>query len=406
VNIRPLLFLAGRYLKSRRKYRGVGAPLLSLVGLAVGVLTLNAVLAVMNGFQLTFIESLMELSSSHLRWTPGDGKPDAAMQSLMLKQPGVRAVVPTTEGQALVSTPLGGRQGVVLRGFSPDTLKQDEGLAKHLGLASQAVGVPGFPAPGQVLLGAELARTLGVVPGDNVHLTALTGPSFSLLRPQTLDLVVKGTFSTGYYEIDVGWVIANLDDSRASFSGPNDFFYAIKLSDGNADRATADTLARVTGRDRQEFTTWRDYNTAFFGALRTEKAVMMVLVGLIFFVVGVNIYFSQKRAVVEHREDLALWAAVGVVPRRLRAVFALEGFAVGVGAALLGTALGLLASWSFGSLNLLSSEAFYLPALPARVLVPEVVLIALACIFSSTAAAWLASAGVTQNPVAEVLKSE
>jgi len=73
---------------------------------------------------------------------------------------------------------------------------------------------------------------------------------------------------------------------------------------------------------------------------------------------------------------------------------------------LLGTALGLLASWSFGSLNLLSSEAFYLPALPARVLVPEVVLIALACIFSSTAAAWLASAGVTQNPVAEVLKSE
>jgi lipoprotein-releasing system permease protein len=256
-----------------------------------------------------------------------------------------------------------------------------------------------------VLLGSELARTLGLVPGDRVRLTSLTGPSFSLLKPQDRELLLKGTFTTGYYEIDAGWILANLDEAREWFSGPQDFFYAVKLNDGNADQAIAAGLALATGRPPQEFSTWRDYNTAFFGALRTEKAVMMVLVGLIFFVVGVNIYFSQKRAVAEHREDLALWAAVGVRPARLRLVFALEGLVVGLAAAGIGTVLGLVAAWSFGSLNLLSSEAFYLPALPARVLPHEVALVAAACIVCSTAAAWLASAGVTRVPVAEVLKT-
>ena len=401
----PLLFLAGRYLRSRRKHRGVGAPLLSLLGLAVGVLTLNAVLAVMNGFQLTFIESLLELSSSHLRWTPGDGQPSAIEAALVAAQPGVRAVVPTTEGQTLITTARN-RRGAVLRGFPTDALKRDRGLAAHLGLNPGFTGDRGLPARGEVLLGGELARGLGVVAGDHVQLTALSGAEFSLLRPQLVDMTVKGTFSTGYYEIDAGWILANIDDTREAFAGPSDFFYAVKLDDGNADRVLADRLVAVTARPRAEFTTWRDYNTAFFGALRTEKAVMMVLVGLIFFVVGVNIYFGQKRAVAEHREDLALWSAVGARPGSLRGIFALEGLIVGIGAAGVGTVLGLAAAWGFGSLNLLSSEAFYLPVLPARVLPHEVVLVALACVASSTGAAWLASAGVTRIPVAEVLRSE
>ena len=402
----PLLFLSWRYLRSRRKYRGAGAPLLSLIGLAVGVLALNAVLSVMNGFQLTFIESLLELSSSHLRWSPADGQPHPDQEARLATVQGVRAVVPTTEGQTLIRGPLGGRRGAVLRGFPQDALTRDPVLAARLGLEPQPQAGRELPGAGQVLLGAELARSLGVVPGDRVQLTSLTGPTFSVLKPKLVEMTVRGTFSTGYYEIDAGWVIANLDDTRANFSGPSDFFYAVKLSDGNADLVVADRVSLSLAVSRTEISTWRQYNTAFFAALRTEKAVMLLLVGLIFFVVGVNIYFSQKRAVAEHREDLALWAATGVRPSRLRLVFALEGLLVGLGASVLGTVLGLTAAWSFGSLDLLSSEAFYLPALPARVLPDEVVLIACACLVSSTGAAWLASAGVTRIPVAEVLKSE
>lgn len=402
---RPLGFLALRYLRSRRRHRGVGVPLLSLVGLAVGVLTLNGVLAVMNGFQLTFIESLLELSSSHLRWAPPEGRQPLEAESLVRRTEGVRAVVPSTEGQTLVASAWGGRRGAALRGFPQDAFALDPALKDRLRLAPSEGGLPGLPAPGEVLLGSELARALGVVVGDRVELTSLTGTSFSLLRPHVVEMTVQGLFSTGYYEIDAGWVIANLVDTLASFAGPSDFFYAVKLHDGNADRLIAPRLATALERPAREFSTWRDYNASFFGALRTEKAVMMVLVGLIFFVVGVNIYYSQKRAVAEHREDLALWAAVGVRPGRLRLVFALEGLIVGVLAAVVGTVLGLLTAWSFGSLDLLSSEAFYLPSLPARILPLEVALVAAACILSSTVAAWLASAGVTRIPVAEVLKN-
>lgn len=396
----PLWFLAGRYLRSRRRHRGVGAPLLSLAGLAVGVLTLNAVLAVMNGFQLTFIESLIEVSSSHLRWVPADGRPVAGVEQRLAPVAGLRSVVATTESQTLVTSTFGSRRGAVLRGFAADALERDPVLARHLGLPAG-----GLPGSHEVLVGSELARALGVIPGDTIQLTALTGPGFSLLQPRMVDATVVGTFSTGYYEIDAGWIIAPLEDALASFAGPSDFFYALKLHDGNRDRGAVDALVRL-GIPRGEVTTWRDYNSAFFGALRTEKAVMMILVGLIFFVVGVNIYYGQKRAVAEHREDLALWAALGVRPGRLRIVFALEGLAVGLGAAVVGTILGLGAAWSFGFLNLLSSEAFYLPALPARVQGAEVAWVAVAAVASSTLAAWWASAGVTRIPVAEVLKSE
>jgi lipoprotein-releasing system permease protein len=398
-----LLFLTRRYLFGRR--RGLGLPILSLVGLAVGVLTLNAVLSVMNGFQLTFIESLLELSSSHVRWNPPEGQPVPGTEERLRAVSGVKAVVPTTEGQTLISSVWGGRRGAQLRGFPIDTLDRDAGFARRLGLSLQSVGAPGLPAKGQVVLGSELARSLGVAPGDEVHLTSLTGPQFSILKPRVETLVVKGTFTSGYYEIDSSWVLASLDDTLALFAGPSDFFYAIKLNDGNADREAAAAMARSLGRPESEFTTWRHYNAAFFGALRTEKSVLIVLVGLIFLVVAVNLYFSQKRAVAERREDLALWAAVGVRPSRLRSMFAFVGLIIGALAALIGTVLGLTVAWGFGSLDLLSSDAFYLPALPSRVLPHEVILTAAACMAVSTLAAWLASAGVTRIPVAEVLKT-
>jgi lipoprotein-releasing system permease protein len=400
--MKALLFLTRRYLFGR--HRAAGLPILSFVGLAVGVLTLNAVLAVMNGFQLTFIESLLELSSSHVRWTPPEGHPVAGAEDVLRAAPGVVAALPTTEGQTLISA-WGGRRGAALRGFTEDALQRDRGFARHLGLQNQALGEPGMPARGQVVLGRELARSLGVMPGDPVQLTSLTGPQFSILKPRTETLIVKGTFASGYYEIDSSWVIVNLDDALSTFAGPADFFYALKLSDGNTDRQAAAELAKRLSRPPAEITTWRDYNSAFFAALRTEKSVLIVLVGLIFLVVAVNLYFSQKRAVAERREDLALWASVGVPPSRLRAVFAFMGLLIGTASAAVGTALGLGAAWSFGSLNLLSSDAFYLPALPSRVLPHEVVLTALACMAASTLAAWLASAGVTKVPVAEVLKT-
>ena len=390
-------FLASRYLLSRRKHRGMGSSVSSFVGLSAGVVVLNSVLSVMNGFQLTYIESLMEVSSSHIRWSTAAPHQEAlrALEGV----PGVVAVLDETESQSLVSTEAGGERGAVVRGFPPGALTRDRGLAAHLDWESG-----GMPQMGEVALGSALAHTLGAYLGGTVRLTALTGAGFSLLAPTTLEYRLAGTFSTGYYDLDATWVILPLAEALAVLAGPQDRLVAIKLKHPEDASWMRIKLAEATGRPPGEFRSWDEFNSAFYGALRTEKTSMMVLVGLIFLVVGANLYFSQKRAVLEHREDLALLRATGTSASRLRLVFTLEGLTVGTSAAVVGTLAGWALSLALGSLGLFSSEAFYIPAVPARMVVDEVLAIAVACIASATVAAGLASAQVLRVAPGEVLK--
>ena len=394
---RALSFLAGRYLISRRKHRGMGSSVSSFVGLSAGVVVLNSVLAVMNGFQLTYIESLMEVSSAHIRWTDASPQPEAL--SALTQVPGVVSVLDETESQSLVSTEAGGERGAIVRGFPPDALARDQGLAEHLHWESGAM-----PQAGEVALGSALAQSLGAYPGATVRLTALTGAGFSLLAPKTLEYRLAGTFTTGYYDLDATWVVLTLVDSLEGIAGPQDRLAAIKLKHPEDASWMRVKLAEAIGRPLGEFRSWDEFNSAFYGALRTEKTSMMVLVGLIFLVVGANLYFSQKRAVLEHREDLALLRATGTSERRLRLVFTLEGLIVGSSAAVVGTLAGWALSMALGSLGLFSSEAFYIPAVPARMVAAEVLAIGVACVASATVAAWLASGQVLKVAPGEVLK--
>ena len=398
MRFRPLLFLASRYLLTRRKHRGAGSPLLSFLGLATGVLALNAVLSVMNGFQLTYIDSLVEVSSSHLRWTPLLAA-EPAVEKALAQTPGVASVLPQTESQALLGADGGRQRGVIVRGLLPDALEQDTGLAANLRFQ-----LGGMPGPGEVALGTQLARSLGVGPGSEVTLTALSGPAFSLLEPNAEVFSVAGLFTTGYYEIDASWVVTRLVPPPPGVPFP-DGFWSVKLSHPEDADWMAGRLAKVSGRPASEFQSWKDFNQGFYAALRTEKTSMMVLVGLIFLVVGVNIYFSQRRAVLEHREDLALLQAAGTPAGQLRWIFVFEGLLVGLLAAVLGTVGGWGTSEVLGSLGLFSSDAFYIPMLPARMLPGEVTGIALASVLSATLAAWLASGHALKMPCGEVLKN-
>lgn len=418
---RGIGFIASRYLKSRRREKGMAAPILAIIGLAAGVLTLNAVLSVMNGFQLTFIESILEVSSSHLRWeTPQSPSPE--LRKKLLAVEGVRSVEPYYEGQTLIQGPLGGQRGALLRGVDPQAILEDEGFRSKLSLVEGRF----VQSDGEILLGSELARSLGVRTGDSVLLMALTGDSFSLLEPQQKKLSIVGIFQTDYFEIDAGWALVTLSTAQGHFATAKDFHYGIKLWNENADRDILPKLARAVGAPEKEFVSWRDFNASFFGALKTEKTAMMVLIGLIFLVVGVNIFYSQRRGVQEHREDIALWQAVGVPVQKIRLFFALEGAGVGILGACLGTVLGITVSCNIpfilgaaeGTLNfflglfrqqglvLLSSQAFYLPRIPARLLPQEVVFIAAVAVVTASGAAWIASRQVSKIPVAEVLKNE
>jgi lipoprotein-releasing system permease protein len=178
---------------------------------------------------------------------------------------------------------------------------------------------------------------------------------------------------------------------------------------------------------------WRAFNRSIFGALRLEKTLMMLLVGLIFVVVGGNIYQSLRRSVVERTEEIAVLKALGAPPASIRTVFTLEGLLIGVLGGVIGVTLGLLVSenvngvfalaeWTVnavtGALQLLggaigegrftifSPAYFYITEVPTRAVLWETVGIFLFAMVSATAAAYFASFRVARIKPAEVLRNE
>jgi len=185
-----------------------------------------------------------------------------------------------------------------------------------------------------------------------------------------------------------------------------------------------------------KLSSWRDYNRSFFGALRTEKLFMFILVGLIFIVVGLNIFQAQRRSVLQRREEIGLLRAIGGTRTEVRFVFVLDGAIIGLTGAFIGLIIGLsvalnisgfftlvenIVNWFIRIINIIagffgtgmtgdfaifSPTVFYLKEIPSRILPSEVVMIFLFGFLSALAAAWFASVKASKIQPAEVLRYE
>lgn len=416
-----ILFLASRYLKASRRDKGLSSAYLSIISLSLGVMALIAVLGVMNGFQLGFMENIMEVSSSHIR-IGVDELLDPTREKTLEEAPGVRSALPLVDSQTLIKSYYSSSQGAFIRGLPPDALARDEGLQSRLEFLE---GEWDLEAPDRIILGSELARRLGVSTGDTVSLLALTGPSFSLLKPKEMNFTVTGIFRTGYLELDAGWGFLPLQTALEFLAGEEDLLYGVKLQDPEQDRAALSHLGKLVP-EAQSLVSWREFNSSFFGALRLEKTAMMVLIGLIFLIVGGNIYQSLRRSLRERVEEIGLMKAVGAPGAQVRTVFLAEGAIIGLVSGLTGVLLGLglalninevleflqslflRGSLLFGSGEeaLSPSQVFYLDRIPVRVLPQEVVLVFVFAVLSSTASAWLATRRVEEIKPALVLRAE
>ena len=431
-----ILFVAGRYLRVKRKTSGIGSALLAVGGLAVGVMALLTVLSVMNGFQLNFIEDILEISSFHIRitdlpGTTGGEDPDGDLIRSAASVPGIKSVLPFRDIQTLSRGRDGEFTPCLVRALPPDTAELDPDLIRQLNVYQ---GSFDLSTENTIILGFELAYRLGVYPGDQVSLVSMAGETFSLLSPETRDFRVAGIFRSGYYEFDSGLALISLKGAGL-LADETGYVYGIKLRDRYRDQAVLGALQGASWLGDRKITSWREYNRAFFGALRMEKNAMIILVGLIFLVVGVNIYHSQKRAVMERQEEIGILRTLGASPSRTRQVFLLEGVLIGLLGATLGVLLGLLltqnlqevfaaaeriGNWGValgnGVLRLLgqtdrllrpvSRAFFYLPEVPVRVLPGETLMIFLFAFLSSVAAAFFASRRVSEIHPARVLRYE
>jgi len=454
MNYKWIWFIAARYIFRKRKKSP--APVLSILGIATGVLALIVILAVMNGFQLGFIESILEISSYHLRIGPIAGGDIEDARKAVLAVPGIKAAVPFREFQGLVQGRRGGQQAAIIRGLPERALEMDAAMAGRLSFTE---GSFGFEKKSDALLGAELARRLGLKYGDEFTLFTISSifntPSFegaaggedsSGLQTFT----VTGIFRTGFYEYDTSWIFIDIDGAAAfSESGP---VLGLKLKNRFHDQQALELIRKNMENNPAfadaAFSSWRDYNRSFFGALRTEKLFMFILVGLIFIVVALNIYQAQRRSVLEHREEIGLLRAIGGGEHSVQLVFILDGAIIGFSGASAGLILGLLiasnipgffsavevivnfgikivniivslfsgragaggsaggSAGGIGDFSFFSPAVFYIKEIPSRIIPGEVVLIFLFGVFSALFAAWFASRKVARIRPAEVLRYE
>jgi len=414
------------------KKRGAAPPVLSILGIAVGVLALIVIISVMNGFQLGFIESILEISSYYVRIEspPVNNKDSALVLIEKIKAlPNVTAAIPFREVQALVRGDWG-QYGALVRGIYPQAYDEDRGMAEKLVFEEGSFDLYDSDS---ILLGAELAARLRVGLGDEVSLISVSGSTALASADEEANeslFIVKGIFRSGFYEYDLGWGFINFD--RAGELEGDPYILGIKLNDRWQDKKAAAAITELAaaasnGDKPPKVKTWRDFNRAFFGALRTEKLFMFVLVGLIFIVVGLNIYQAQRRIVLERREEIGLMRAVGAGDRAVRLVFVWDGLIIGLVGACSGTALGLLISFNIaavfsllehavngvlyllqrgGDFAVFSPTVFYIKELKARVIPHEVLLIFFFGLLSALAAAWFASGRISRIRPAEVLRYE
>lgn len=430
MNPRSVLFLSQRYLWRRRE-GGLASNVLAAVGIAVGVITMNVVLGVMNGFQMGFMETLLEVSSAHLRIHPAPGRElSAEVQWKILQDSRIRALYPVLDTQSLIIGPYGVSRGAFLRGVPPTLIFDDPSLARRLELVE---GSWDLQRGDKIVLGSELARNLLVRVGDRVSLLALGGEDFGLLRPWETSFLVTGIFRTGFYDIDLGWGFVSLDQARDLFDSGGDLLYLIKLTEPFVDVEVRRHVVAAVEGEGAEVVSWREYNRSFFGALRMEKVIMMVLIALIFPVVWMGIQHGLRRVIRERQEDLGILKALGAGLRPIRVVFLVEGAVIGLLGAVWGTLVGLAIlvninalilgleraaqnflvhlgrwlgwgvlppqSWIFGGV-------FYLQEIPFRVLWHEVLFAFLLAVASAAGSAWRVSGELIALRTREVLRNE
>jgi lipoprotein-releasing system permease protein len=432
------------------RHLGVGrgglqaAALLAAGGLAAGTATLLVVLAVMNGFQLGFIENIVEIGSYHVRVAPGEQSPGgsraaadrAAFAARLAAVDGVTAAVPFAELPALISSSGGGSgasRGLVLRVVPPDVRRLDAGFARRVRMVAGEFSVS---EPGSAVVGAELAATLGLRPGDTVAIVTMDGAAAGAagLQPRRVELAVTGIFRSGLYEYDLGWAFVGPATLLAA-APQTPFVYGIKLvnrfRDAAAQSALAAALAAVDPDARVE--SWREFNRALFGALRVEKLLLAAILGLVFVVVAYNVLQGLRRRVLERGMEIGLLRAMGAPPWAVRAVFIWEGALLGIVGAGAGTALGLLMAYNldgvFGLLEtvanaalalaallpgaaaaapvrLFSPDTFYLVEVPSRLIAAEVFLVAGFAAAAPAASGLLAAARAARVAAAAALRTE
>jgi len=360
------LILGWRYTRAGRATRRNGfisfISGVSMLGIALGVAALIIVLSVMNGFQKEVRDRMLGVVS-HIEVFAANG---AALPDLertlreVRSNPRVLGAAPFIATQALLARGED-MKGAMVRGIDPALEPSVTDLAVELKKSSLARLVAGDFG---VVLGGELARSLGVRAGDKVTLVAPSGQVTPAgVVPRLKQMTVVGTFDSGHYEYDAGLVLMHVDDAAKIFRLEGPSGVRVKLKDLQQAREVGAQLERsLTGdlvvRD------WTRQNRTWFAAVQVEKRMMFIILTLIVAVAAFNLVSTLVMTVTDKRADIAILRTLGASPNSIMGIFVVQGAMVGVIGTLAGLALGLGVAFNIDVIVPALEQLFHASFLP------------------------------------------
>jgi len=402
--------VARRYLRSPYKPAVLRlVTLLSVAGVAAGVGTLVIALAVNTGFRQTLQDRLLGVTA-HVNLTrPGaEGLRNyRALAAQLERTPGVRSVAPAIYQTVLLSA--GGRaRGIVLKGIDPEAERRsDEALRRVVaGKGDFSADADGIDA---ILLGRMLSDELGLRAGDYLTLTSPQGrlTPFGMI-PRSRRFRVAGIFDSGFYDYDANWGFVTLAAAQG-LAGTSDLVSVLEFRVEQVDRAPgiAAALLRKAGQGYAT-STWMDENRALFRALRLEKLVTAIFIGLITFVAGLNVLVVLAMTVSDKARDIAVLMAMGARREQVRNIFILQGLAVGAVGTLMGLAAGYTLAWAADSYRLipLDPQVYAVPFVPFHANGFDALWIAAAALAISVAATFVPARAAARILPVEILRYE
>ncbi len=363
------LFVALRYLKAKRRQAVISLiTVISVLGVMAGVAALVIALAINNGFREELEKKLLGATANvNLLRTANDGIHNYNELAARLSHlPHIVAAAPALYEQVLVSSH-SRAQGVVVKGIDPEReVRVGDLLARLKEGRLSALSEKSRDAD-PLIIGKELAKSLGVFVGDTVLVTSPQGYLTPLeVVPKFRHFRVVGVFDSGFYDFDAGWAFTNLDAAQRLFDLPQ-IVSVVEFKVDQVDQAptVAEAVRRAAGPGF-ETTTWMEQNRSLFNALKLERLVTILTIGLIVVVAALNIFITLVMMVMEKNREIAVFRSMGARKRQVWAVFTLHGIFIGVLGTLLGLVFGYGASWIAGRARLipLDAEVYALSSVP------------------------------------------
>ncbi len=404
-------FVALRYLKAKRRQAAVSiVTLISVVGVMAGVCALVVALAINTGFREELERRLLGATANiNLLRSANDGIKDYdTLADRLARLPHVVATAPALYEQVLVSSH-SRAQGVVLKGVEPKREVRVGDLLTRLREGRLEGLSQNFSDADPIIVGKELAKSLGVFVGDTVLVTSPQGYLTPLeIVPKFRHFRVVGVFDSGFYDFDATWAFTNLEAAQRLFDLPHVVsVIEFKIDEIYQADSVAQGIRRAAGPGF-DTTTWMEQNRSLLSALRLERLVTILTIGLIVLVAALNIFITLAMMVMEKHRDIAVLMSMGARRRQVWALFALHGVLIGALGTLLGLALGYGASWAGDRYKLIPLEAdvYALASVPFHARPWDGLWIAVAGLSISFLATLYPSLAAARLDPAEVLRYE